>query len=56
MQIVGSEIVGLVPKRALEMTADFFLQLENFKPEMVFENRLAEALAGCGSPAADIAK
>jgi glutamate formiminotransferase/formiminotetrahydrofolate cyclodeaminase len=45
-QIVGSEIVGLVPKKALEMTADFFLQLENFKPEMVFENRLAAALSG----------
>ncbi len=51
VQVVGSEIVGLVPKKALEMTADFFLQLENFKPEMVFENRLAEALAGAGSPA-----
>ena len=51
-QIVGSEIVGLVPKKALEMTADFFLQLENFKPEMVFENRLAAALSGTASEAA----
>ena len=49
-QIVGSEIVGLVPKKALEMSADFFLQLENFKPELVFENRLASALSG--APAA----
>jgi glutamate formiminotransferase/formiminotetrahydrofolate cyclodeaminase len=45
-RIVGSEIVGLVPKRALEMAADFFLQLEDFKPELVFENRLAAAMAG----------
>ncbi len=45
-KIVGSEIVGLVPKKALEMTADFFLQFEGFKPEMVFENRLAAALSG----------
>jgi glutamate formiminotransferase/formiminotetrahydrofolate cyclodeaminase len=45
-RIVGSEIVGLVPKKALEMAADFFLQLEGFKPEMVFENRLAAALSG----------
>jgi glutamate formiminotransferase len=52
VQIVGSEIVGLVPKKALEMTADFFLQLENFKPEMVFENRLAAALSGTASEAA----
>jgi glutamate formiminotransferase/formiminotetrahydrofolate cyclodeaminase len=44
--IVGSEIVGLVPKKALELTADFFLQLEDFKPELVFENRLAAAMAG----------
>lgn len=43
---VGSEIVGLVPKKALEMTADFFLQLENFSPAQVFENRLADALSG----------
>ncbi len=45
-RIVGSEIVGLVPKKALEMAADFFLQLEDFRPEMVFENRLSAALAG----------
>src|SRR5579862_6258802 len=50
-QVVGSEIVGLVPKKALEMAADFFLQVENFKPEMVFENRLAEALSGAPSAA-----
>src|SRR5216110_1071840 len=42
----GSEIVGLVPKKALEMAADFFLQLENFSPAQVFENRLADALSG----------
>jgi glutamate formiminotransferase/formiminotetrahydrofolate cyclodeaminase len=44
--IVGSEIVGLVPKKALEMTAEFFLQLENFSSAQVLENRLAAALAG----------
>src|SRR5215467_3042390 len=43
---VGSEIVGLVPKKALEMAADFFLQLENFSPAQVFENKLADALSG----------
>ena len=44
--IAGSEIVGLVPKRAIEITADFFLQLENFSPAQVLENRLASALSG----------
>lgn len=43
---VGSEIVGLIPKKAIEMATDFFLQLENFSPEQVFENRLQAALAG----------
>src|SRR5215470_3012167 len=43
---VGSEIVGLVPKKAIEMAADYFLQLENFSPDQVFENKLALALAG----------
>src|SRR5450755_1967522 len=43
---VGSEIVGLVPKKALEMAADFFLQLEDFSPSQVLENRLQAALAG----------
>ena len=43
---VGSEIVGLVPKKAIEMAADFFLQLENFSPGQVFENKLTDALSG----------
>jgi glutamate formiminotransferase / formiminotetrahydrofolate cyclodeaminase len=46
VSIVGSEIVGLVPKRAIEMTSDFYLQLENFSPAQVLENRLADSLAG----------
>ena len=43
---VGSEVVGLVPKKAIEMAADYFLQLENFSPAQVFENRLEAALTG----------
>jgi glutamate formiminotransferase/formiminotetrahydrofolate cyclodeaminase len=43
---VGSEIVGLIPKKAIEMAADFFLQLESFSPAQVFENKLADALSG----------
>ncbi len=43
--VVGSEIVGLVPRKALEMSADYFLRFENFRPELVLENRIAEALA-----------
>ena len=44
--IVGSEIVGLIPKKALEASGDFFLQLENFDPQQqILENRLATVLA-----------
>jgi glutamate formiminotransferase / formiminotetrahydrofolate cyclodeaminase len=43
---VGSEIVGLIPKKAIEMAADYFLQVENFSPAQVFENRLQAAIAG----------
>ena len=41
--IIGSEIIGLIPRRAIEMTADYFLRIENFSPAMVFENRLEES-------------
>jgi formiminotetrahydrofolate cyclodeaminase len=44
--IVGSEIVGLVPQRALDMAADYYLQLENFSAAQVLENRLAAAREG----------
>src|SRR5712692_9897611 len=43
---VGSEIVGLIPKKAIEMAADYFLQVENFSPAQVFENKLQAALTG----------
>ncbi|MBI5282303.1 MAG: glutamate formimidoyltransferase [Candidatus Solibacter usitatus] len=43
--VVGSEIVGLIPKKALEMTAEFYLRCENFQPSMVLENRVAEEMA-----------
>jgi glutamate formiminotransferase/formiminotetrahydrofolate cyclodeaminase len=50
---VGSEIVGLIPKKAIEMAADYFLQVENFSPGQVFENRLQAVLTGESSvPAA----
>ncbi|MGC1314388.1 MAG: glutamate formimidoyltransferase, partial [Candidatus Acidiferrum sp.] len=49
---VGSEIVGLIPKKAIELAADFFLQLENFSPAQVFENKLDAALTGAPLEAA----
>jgi formiminotetrahydrofolate cyclodeaminase len=46
--VVGSEIVGLIPKKTLEMSAEYFLRFENFKPELVLENRMADALMSRG--------
>jgi len=43
--VVGSEIVGLIPKKALELAAEYFLRFENYRPELVLENRIAGALA-----------
>jgi glutamate formiminotransferase/formiminotetrahydrofolate cyclodeaminase len=43
---VGSEIVGLIPKKAIEMSADYFLQFENFSPQQIFENKLEASLTG----------
>jgi glutamate formiminotransferase / formiminotetrahydrofolate cyclodeaminase len=41
--IAGSEIVGLIPKKALEAAAEWYLRAENFRPDLVLENRLAAA-------------
>jgi glutamate formiminotransferase / formiminotetrahydrofolate cyclodeaminase len=46
--VVGSELVGLIPKKTLEMSAEYFLRFENFKPELVLENRMADALTSRG--------
>jgi len=43
--VVGSEIVGLIPKKSLEMSAEYFLRFENFKPDLVLENRMTDAMA-----------
>ncbi len=42
VNVVGSEIVGLVPNDALLAAADFYLRLEDFHVSQVLENRLAE--------------
>ena len=45
VRVVGSEIVGLIPQAALDRGAEYFLQIENFSPDLVLENRIASALA-----------
>jgi glutamate formiminotransferase/formiminotetrahydrofolate cyclodeaminase len=43
---VSSEIVGLIPKAALEQAAEWFLQVENFDSSLILENRLAGVMSG----------
>jgi glutamate formiminotransferase / formiminotetrahydrofolate cyclodeaminase len=43
---VSSEIVGVIPKRALEQAAEWFLQIENFDSSLILENRLAAVMSG----------
>ncbi len=45
VEILSSEIVGLVPQDALDRAAEHFLKLENYTPDIVLENRIARALA-----------
>lgn len=45
VQVVGSELIGLVPHAALDQAAVAALQLERFDPDQVLETRIAEATA-----------
>jgi glutamate formiminotransferase/formiminotetrahydrofolate cyclodeaminase len=54
---VSSEIVGLIPKAALEQAAEWFLQVENFDSSLILENRLAAVMGGkmaAGGPSAGL--
>ena len=46
VQPLSSEIVGLIPKAALEQAAEWFLQVENFDSSLILENRLAAVMGG----------
>ena len=50
--IAGSEIVGLLPQAALDRSAEYFLQIENFSADRVLENRIAAALRKRSQPEA----
>jgi len=43
---LSSEIVGLIPKKALEDAAEWFLQVENFDSSLILENRLSSVMGG----------
>jgi glutamate formiminotransferase/formiminotetrahydrofolate cyclodeaminase len=56
VEILSSEIVGLVPQKALVSAARDFLKLENFSQQQVLENKLAAMESGKGSATVSVAK
>jgi glutamate formiminotransferase len=40
VEIASSELIGLIPAKALEGSEEWLPTLEGFRPEMIFENRL----------------
>jgi glutamate formiminotransferase len=44
VEVIASEIVGLIPQAALDRAASHFLKLENYSPGLVLENRIAAAI------------
>jgi len=46
--IAGSELIGLIPRKALEMAAGIDLRWENLRPDSVLEQRIEDAEAAHG--------
>lgn len=44
VDIAGSEIIGLVPRKALAAVDVHRLRIENFTPRLILENRIAETM------------
>ena len=42
IEIAATEIVGLIPRDALDRKAEYFSKLENFSEGLILENRIAE--------------
>jgi len=53
VSVLSSEIGGLVPQQALFDVADFYLQLENFSPEQVLEEKLRRTGGSSQAPVDD---
>jgi glutamate formiminotransferase / formiminotetrahydrofolate cyclodeaminase len=55
-RIVGSEIVGLVPQKALDQVAVASLLVEDFHSDMILENRLEDVMASVRSNSTSMAE
>jgi glutamate formiminotransferase len=38
--VAGTEIIGLLPRAVIESGAEYYFQFENFRTDLVLENRL----------------
>jgi glutamate formiminotransferase len=48
VSVLASELIGLIPRKALEMAAGVDLQWENLRPDSVLEQRIADVAAARG--------
>jgi glutamate formiminotransferase len=46
VEITTAEIVGLVPRDALDQNASYFSRLENFSEAKILENQIAKCSQG----------
>jgi len=54
VSVAASEIVGLIPRRALEEAAVHYLKVENYHPDLIVENRLAALQSKIQNPKSKI--
>lgn len=50
VSVAGSEIIGLIPRQALDDAAVHYLKVEDFRADLIVENRLAKVLETAASP------
>jgi glutamate formiminotransferase len=44
VDIASCELIGLIPSRALEAAGADYLKIENYRPDLVLENRLSSEI------------
>jgi glutamate formiminotransferase / 5-formyltetrahydrofolate cyclo-ligase len=42
VNVIGTELIGLIPAEAIYDSADYYLQMENFQASQILENKLME--------------
>lgn len=50
VEIASSQVIGLIPRKALEGTSAAELRIENFTPQLILETRLEQVIGGPQPP------